>query len=490
FGQPDLVLVLDGDNVFQDGLAEGLRVGRPLAAADEEVVPVDEFLESPPRGVAGAGDADGLEDPASPQLVQDHGRVEAPRLLLLVGLDAADVVHVRAVDGVHQGDQGRLEHRAQPVSVLEQHGANAKESRAQRQREHFPHELEIALLQHRQQLVGNRVLVLLDEPLRLVGDLAGVVVDGEGGVGEPRLGEDLAVLRGPELLVELVREAQVRSRRQPRLLVEEREDAQLALDHLDGRRVVAVVYERPLDLLLDVELLLQPGRGYLQLQLLVRVVYAELFERILLKVLEPVNVQHPDERVGLLQAAGEAEAGVDDAHEPVEHVGVHVLRHGVPDGRGGRGLEVGHDPLGARGDLPLDEPLAELGRVDAEEPRGVAERLQRGQEPEDLPLQLHGDPDRRQGALRDLELGRVVDPADVALLALVQVVEVLERAADAQLFLFRRRRPGDQLVEYVIVPLRVQLEDQARALKKVRPDFRTDDGLVLVEGVRVWGWGT
>jgi hypothetical protein len=104
-------------------------------------------------------------------------------------------------------------------------------------------------------LVRNSVAVLVDEALSFVLNIDSVVSNCELVTAKPGLLEDSLVLRLIELLVELADERRVRARREPRLLVEERKDAKLALNDVNARLVVRVVDKRPVDLFADVFLL-------------------------------------------------------------------------------------------------------------------------------------------------------------------------------------------------------------------------------------------
>ena len=62
-------------------------------------------------------------------------------------------------------------------------------------------------------------------------------------------------------------------------------------------------------------------------QLLVRVVDAELLERVLAEVLEAEDVEHSEEDAAVLARVG---ARVDLVHQPGEGARVESLGHGVP----------------------------------------------------------------------------------------------------------------------------------------------------------------
>jgi hypothetical protein len=106
-------------------------------------------------------------------------------------------------------------------------------------------------------LVRDRVAVLLNEALGLVLNVDRIVGDGERVAAKARLLEDALGLGPVELAVELLDKGGVGAGRQARLLVKEREDAELAFDDVDARLVVAEVDKRPVDLLADVLLLLE-----------------------------------------------------------------------------------------------------------------------------------------------------------------------------------------------------------------------------------------
>ena len=153
-------------------------------------------------------------------------------------------------------------------------------------------------------LVRNGISVLLEEAFHLICNIQGVVGDSEGRVTEPWFLINLCILRFDKLVVELLQERLIGSSGETGLFVEKCHDTELALDDVDTRLVVGELDERPIDLLPDIFFLFQledmlveltrdeiseqrPRIGKetstdLLLQLLVGVVDAELFERILL----------------------------------------------------------------------------------------------------------------------------------------------------------------------------------------------------------------
>ena len=75
----------------------------------QHVVAKGEFLIGPSGWVTSGTNSNSFENTASSQLTQDHGSLEFPSFFALVGLDAADIVDIGRVDGVHELDQRRLE---------------------------------------------------------------------------------------------------------------------------------------------------------------------------------------------------------------------------------------------------------------------------------------------------------------------------------------------------------------------------------------------
>lgn len=269
-------------------------------------------------------------------------------------------------------------------------------------------------------LVRDRVTVLLEEAVGLVRDIKSIVSDREPVVAEPRLLEDLGGFGlGPDRRVQLLDKVGVGPGGHARFLVEEREDTKFALDEVDRRLVVRVIDELPVDLLADVLLLLElehvrvelqqrragqvascwhhtngKVRAHLLLQLLVRIVDAELLKAVLLEVFEPVNVlrewantrtsatlsksSYAKERGAtthedsdkVLDGAFDAFVGqalVDDGDEPLEQARIDVLGNRVLDDVGLCGVQARDNLVGPGHDLLLEDPPLELGRFDPEQ---------------------------------------------------------------------------------------------------------------------------
>ena len=514
----DAVLVLRAEGRPEDRVGHGPDLGRPARRRNEHVVPQRELLVRPPRRVSGAADPNRLEHAAGPKLAQHHRPFEPPGFLGLVRLDAADVVHVGRVDRVHEFDQRRLEdaserrlavhgdadaatgpgpgdaHRPGRGRVLVADGGGGGEDLLE--------EDVGRMRQHVHVLVRDGVPVLLDEAFRLVRDVDGVVADGEGGLAEAWLLVE-GVLVGGEVVVQLGDELVVRAHRQARFLVEQRQHAHLAFDQVDAGLVVGEVDELPVDLLAEVLLLfeLEDVLVELLLQLLVGEVDAELFEGILGKVLEAVDVEHADEGVDPLEHRVGREAAVDDVDEPVEQARVDELGDGVSHDGGLLLRQVRHDLLAPGHELLLDGPPREGRGVDAQQGAGsdegglvgreggvgaggtdldVAQVQQRGEDTEDLGLAVVRDPDLAQRGPCRVELGSIVDAVDGGRATLVEVVEVLD-GQQPQSFPFRVGRAGDELIEDVIVALLERLEHQPRPLEEVGSNLGPDDAPGLVE---------
>jgi len=126
------------------------------------------------------------------------------------------------------------------------------------------------------------------------------VSDGKGSVAEPRLFENVFCLGLCDLSIEFLEETSVRSGWETRLFVQKRKNAQLALYDINARLIVRKFDKLPMNLLLDIFLLFEfedvciklqslLGDALVKykvstdflLQLLIRVVDAELFKGIL-----------------------------------------------------------------------------------------------------------------------------------------------------------------------------------------------------------------
>lgn len=110
----------------------------------------------------------------------------------------------------------------------------------------------------------------------------------------------------------------------PALFVQQIKDAQFRFDKIDTGLIVIEVYESPFDLLPKIFLLLQLEHVLIKLllQLLVRVIYTELFERIDLERLETVNIENTDETLGFVLGL---EGIIDTGYDPVEQFRVDML---------------------------------------------------------------------------------------------------------------------------------------------------------------------
>jgi len=105
--------------------------------------------------------------------------------------------------------------------------------------------------------VRHGVSVLLQEALRLVRDVNGIVSNSECGIAETRLLENVLLLGFGKLLVQLLKERLVCAGWKAGFLVQKGENTELAFDDIDARLVVGEVDELPLDLFPDVFLLLE-----------------------------------------------------------------------------------------------------------------------------------------------------------------------------------------------------------------------------------------
>ena len=126
------------------------------------------------------------------------------------------------------------------------------------------------------------------------------MLDREGRLGTKAwLGQELLVLGlWLQLAVHLLQERRILTRRQARLLIQQRQQTKLGLNHINTRLVVCKVDKLPWNLLSNVLLLLE--LEYMQVELvletLIRIVDAKLLKRVHLEAFKAVNVQHTNHR--------------------------------------------------------------------------------------------------------------------------------------------------------------------------------------------------
>ena len=227
------------------------------------------------------------------------GVLKFPRLLILVRLDAADVMHVGLVERAHQQDKGGLEDRSlcrlsvrallrrrdDTASVvltrLPRHRIHPRRHRPILQ--HLSQKPIRRLRQQRQMLLWHNPAVLLQESVHRIRHIPRIMHDLERRIPVQVVFKHGLVRRRLELAVQLVDEGRVGAGGEARLLVEEGDDADLALDEGDAGLVVGELDGVPGDSLFDVLGLveLEDVREELLLQLLVRVVDAELLKGVL-----------------------------------------------------------------------------------------------------------------------------------------------------------------------------------------------------------------
>lgn len=172
------------------------------------------------------------------------------------------------VDRIHETDQRMLEYGAQGRlprcpsflgSRLRLGGRcrRGTSSLVQRASDGLAEEIIAGFLKKRQMLIRDGIAVLLEEAVRVVGDVVRVMSDRESVLVEPRLLENILVLWLTKLLVKLVGKRRVCTGWQTGFLVEESEDTHLPLDHVDAGLVIREIDERPVDLFSHVFFLLE-----------------------------------------------------------------------------------------------------------------------------------------------------------------------------------------------------------------------------------------
>mmetsp|Transcript_31658 Transcript_31658/g.93122 ORF Transcript_31658/g.93122 Transcript_31658/m.93122 type:complete len:713 (+) Transcript_31658:1590-3728(+) len=478
-------------------LARELRLGAETGNHEEVAA---KLVKGHAVGESGAGDTQRVEHARRVELARDDGVLDQVGLLLVVGLEAAHEVQVALVERADEVRELRREGVGDALELgrLELLPVARRGRHVRRLGEELLEQLVVGELHQHDQVLRERVLVLLEEAGRLVGHLARVVRDGEGGAVEPLLRE-VGVPR--VLALDLLQPRGVRAGREEALLGEQREDAGgWLVDELDEQLVVLIRDVAHVDALLLVlgQYRLEDGLRKHLLQLLVCEVDAELLERVVRKVLKAEDVEESDvrQRRGRLVAGDE---GVDLLHDPVEEVRVDGLDHRVAhgprllrrvgdrvDGAAAVGLLLAlhhlarqvlgegaarEQLLGRLAKVALAELLVEdglvvcvVGELD------VAKQQQRREHAEELRLLLLRDAER----VHRLDRLRIVLGVALALeldaLGLVEHVQVRRLEAGQERALVLGGARGAELVKDVVVSLRVGDGHRSRLFEQVRLD--------------------
>ena len=511
---------LDLLQVLQNHLAALARVACPLAPAAprlgrELLVAREETLERLSESEAGTPDLDVLEQTKVLHLMAHTVLVPVGRALVVVRLDAADVVRLARRQRLHQQVGRVLDLEPGGGGALLLTGAGCLFLGGDRVQ--GADERVAAVAQTVHALLEQGVLVLVAEAVDGVRHIAGVVDDAERAV------ERLVVLVLPvdrgDLLEELVVGALGNGVQRGADVVEKEENAGglLAFDEVAHDLVVEELDGRPLDAFRDVLLLLllQGLLDEVLLQLLVDVVDAELLEAVALEDLKAKDIENADgARLGEVPAH---ERIVHTLDQVVEHAVVQVTGNRIPRAHGLVHIHRRLEDLGALSEARLhvleEQALLELLGVDLQHRRGqldwsaVADAgvalvvLDKGDvaavqdardDREDGVLLLLGDPDGVHGFDGLAEVGLVVDVVDVVAVALVHVMEVL-RIVQLELLCHALIRAVDELVEDVVVALPGLLVHHTGLLQQVVGDAPADgvasvikvDFHVLAETTRV-----
>merc|ERR1711963_733535 len=298
--QPELLLVHLDD--VHHGSSGGLVVlGLGHSSGGEDVVASLEFGVQHLVGETLPTDGDTGQHTVTLVLVHDQVGLHTSGLLVSVGHNATDEVRLGLVEGGHQVVQLTLEVGGDslaaalllPVLILGSlKGLSGVVSEA------LDGHGVASVLDHLDDGVIERILVLLQPSSQVVGDGGGVVNDSKmcvrvgSGVGLGEVGP-LAQQVGVELLAEGL----VSGLGEERLLLKHGEETHGLLKHEDaGPQVHAEVNIGPVKTLLDVLLLLEGEHVGVEelLQLLVDVVDTDLLEAVVVEDLEASNIQDTD----------------------------------------------------------------------------------------------------------------------------------------------------------------------------------------------------
>mmetsp|Transcript_38301 Transcript_38301/g.68386 ORF Transcript_38301/g.68386 Transcript_38301/m.68386 type:complete len:773 (-) Transcript_38301:14-2332(-) len=292
-------------------------------AGGQEAEPRAEVLVGQADGEAVLPDPHRLQDARALQLRHHLRPGEHTGAVGVVGLDAADPVGLRAVDGVQQLLQAVGERPADRLGAALRPRGVRLGVRPQQAR----HERGRRVPQDHPQLRLQRVEVLVADVLVAVPDLAGVVGDAEGAVPDAGLAEGLVpVVLGlshvQELIVGPVFDLVVQQVKQPHF----------GSDEIQGGLVVGGGHAAGIDALSAVlrQVPLEDAAVVVLLEPLVAVVDAELLEEVVPEVLEAEDIQQPDP-LGGLGGRLAIQHFVQAPDDVLEGAVVQRLGHGVPD---------------------------------------------------------------------------------------------------------------------------------------------------------------
>lgn len=435
------VLLIVPAQVLDQLLDSRLRTARTLVVRPgglaQRLVALQEELVGAAVGEAGPPHPQVLHESQVLDLMQHQLVVEDARSLQVVGLDAANVAGLLAHQDVHEVVQRGAELGDGRVGALQAAQLLLREA--------APHNAVARLAERLLQVPEEQIVVLVQEPVDAVGDLAGVVNQAELvaqhdllDVGRRLLVADVVmVLR--QLVRELLEEGDVRGLARPQaLLVQNGDDALvLLLDQIADHLVVEVLHRDPLDALPAVLVLLGLQRQLDEqlLQLLVAEVDAELLEAVLLEDLEAVDVQ--DAHHVALGAPGllRLQRDVQALHQPREQPVVDGLGQGIPGIDGQFMVQRRGHHITASIDGAMGEGGLQFARIHAQEPGSghhqvaavdlgialhlaegdIAQMQDAGHNAEDLALLLLGEIDHGEGLLHLPEVVRIVDARHAAL---------------------------------------------------------------------------
>merc|ERR1711963_1052256 len=296
--QPELLLVHLDD--VHHGAGGGLVVlGLGHSSGGEDVVASLEFGVQHLVGETLPADGDTGQHTVTLVLVHDQVGLHTSGLLVSVGHHATDEVRLGLVEGGHQVVQLTLEvggdSLAAALLLLAAVILGSLQGLAGMISEALDHQSVTAVLDHLDDGVVERILILLQPAGQVVGDGGGVVDDGEMCVG---VGSGVGLSEvGPlaqQVGVELLAEGLVSGLGEERLLLKDGEETHGLLKHEDaGPQVHAEVNIGPVKTLLDVLLLLEGEHVGVEelLQLLVDVVDTDLLEAVVIEDLEASNIQ-------------------------------------------------------------------------------------------------------------------------------------------------------------------------------------------------------
>jgi hypothetical protein len=317
--------------------------GNTRNTGSQKMVALQEFSIDDTIGESLTSNTDTFEDTIALQLIKNNDSIEIIGLLTMVRNDATDEVRIGRLESVHQMVQLFLvmgSHSDEGSSLpslrsLLGRSISSRTTGGSRSTiklgnkiitEEISNEWIGRLLHGDLKIFLQRIFVLLEPVVAVIGHLTGIVMKNEVNLGEL----NLFVTRIPAVvLVQLGNEGLFSGLGHNGLLIKSHQDSVgLLVNEINGHLGIKTeINEGPIDLLTHVLLLFELEHVVVEelLQLLIGVVDANLLEGILLEDFESGNIQNTNEELGLFGV----KHLVHPLHDPKEESSVDGLGQSI-----------------------------------------------------------------------------------------------------------------------------------------------------------------